>query len=63
MAIKYGVRFSICANTAWCERLHLLAGDKRKRGKYIRDLIDLLYADKVVRDLVDRKMEVMREKS
>ena len=47
----------------WLERLHTLAGGKRKRAGYIRDVIDLLYVDKTLRDLVNGKLEVKRERN
>ena len=54
--------FSMVIRPEWLERLHALAGGKRKRAGYIRDVIDLLYTDKVVRDLVNRKLEVNNER-
>jgi len=59
----YGKHLNMACSPDWLERLHALAGGKRKRAGYIRDLIDLLYVDKTLRDLVKRKLEVMRERS
>ncbi len=61
--MKYKTHLNMACNPDWLERLHVLAGGKRKRAGYIRDLIDLLYVDKTLRDIVNRKLEVMRERS
>ena len=58
----YTEPFSMVVQPEWKDRLHMLAGGKRKRAGYIRDVIDLLYTDKVVRDLVNRKLEVNNER-
>jgi len=60
--VYYTEPFSMVVQPDWKERLHALAGGKRKRAGYIRDVIDLLYTDKVVRDLVNRKLEVNNER-
>ena len=61
--IAYGKHLNMACSPDWLERLHALAGGKRKRAGYIRDLIDLLYVDKTLRELVKRKLEVMHERS
>ena len=60
--VYYTEPFSMVVQPEWKDRLHMLAGGKRKRAGYIRDVIDLLYTDKVVRDLVNRKLEVNNER-
>ena len=40
-----------------------IIAEKRKRDTYIRDVIDLLYVDKTLRDLVNGKLEVKRERN
>jgi len=59
----YGKHLNMACSPDWLERLHALAGGKRKRAGYIRDLIDLLYVDKTLRDLVNGKLEVKRERN
>jgi hypothetical protein len=53
----------MACNPDWLERLHLLAGGKRKRAGYIRDVIDLLWIDKPLRDTVNQKRMVKNERS
>ena len=60
---KYTAYKTLRCEPAWKERLHLLAGGKRKRDTYIRDVIDLLYVDKTLRGLVNGKLEVKRERN
>lgn len=62
--LVYTTRFSMVTTPAWLERFKLVAGGARKRAGFIRDLVNLLYTDKELQDLVHRKLEGMnREKS
>lgn len=48
-------------STGLLERLHVLAG-RRQHSRYVRDLVNTVYVDKKLRDEVNQKMEVLREK-
>jgi hypothetical protein len=61
--MKYETHLNMACNPDWLERLHLLAGGKRKRAGYIRDVIDLLWIDKPLRDTVNQKRMVKNERS
>ncbi len=58
---KWDKQFKMVTDTAWLERLHVLAG-RRQHSRYVRDLVNAVYVDKKLRDAVNEKMEVMREK-
>lgn len=61
--MKYETHLNMACNPDWLERLHLLAGGKRKRAGYIRDVIDLLYTDQYLREEVNKKLfEVNNER-
>jgi len=53
----------MACNPDWLERFHALAGGKRKRAGYVRDVIDILYTDKWLRDLIYQKRQVINERS
>lgn len=52
----YTEPFSMVVQPEWKDRLHMLAGGKRKRAGYIRDVIDLLYTDRYLREEVNKKL-------
>ncbi len=59
----YTEPFSMVVQPEWKDRLHMLAGGKRKRAGYIRDVIDLLYTDRYLREEVNKKLlEVNNER-
>lgn len=61
--MKYKTHLNMACNPDWLERLHLMAGGKRKRAGYVRDVIDILYTDKYLRDLIYQKRMVKNERS
>ena len=61
--VYYTEPFSMVVQPEWKDRLHMLAGGKRKRAGYIRDVIDLLYTDRYLREEVNKKLlEVNNER-
>ncbi len=61
--MKYKTHLTMACTPDWLERLHLMAGGKRKRAGYVRDVIDILYTDKWLRDLIYQKRQVINERS